>query len=63
MLVWTLAFAARQDYHCVNNANTLIGVAILFAGHPYIRATLLQAHNTRDNFITLKSLKSGGCRK
>ena len=27
------------------NANTLIGAIILFSGHPYIWATLQQAHN------------------
>ena len=57
--LWTLAFAARQNY-CRVNANTLIGVAILFPGHPYVWATLPRAHNTRYNFITLESLKSGG---
>ena len=31
----TLAFAARRNYRRVN-ANTSIGAAILFPGHPYI---------------------------
>ena len=35
--LWTLAFAARQNYRHVN-ANTLIGAVILFSGHPYIWA-------------------------
>ena len=42
--LWTLAFTAQRIYRHVN-ANTLIGAAILFPGHPYIWATLLRAHN------------------
>ena len=42
--LWTLTFGARWNY-CRVNANTLIGAAILFPGHPYIWATLLWAHN------------------
>ena len=33
--LWMPAFAAWRNYHHVN-ANTLIGAAILFPGHPYI---------------------------
>ena len=44
--LWTLVFAARQNYRRVN-ANTLIGAAILFPGHPYIWATLPRALNTK----------------
>ena len=37
--LWTLALAVWWNYCCAN-ANTLIGAAILFPGHPYIWATL-----------------------
>ena len=33
------------------NANTLIGAAILFSGHLYIWATLLQDHNKTGTFL------------
>ena len=56
--LWTLAFAARQNYCCVNT-NTYID----WSGHLVSRPSLHMGYTTaspRDNFITLDSLKSGG---
>ena len=46
--MWTLVFAARQNYWRVNT-NTLIGAAILFLGHHYIY--LDQPTTRRKHFI------------
>ena len=46
--MWTLVFAARQNYWRVNT-NTLIGAAILFLGHHYIY--LGQPTTRRKHFI------------
>ena len=51
MYFWTQAFLPRQWY-CHENANTLIGAAILKLGHPYIWDMLPRAHNIIVRHLT-----------